>query len=138
MSTRCQVRIIRNGYPLNYYHHCDGYFEGVGKELQEWLKECMERNKWRTDDCLDEMHVVENMTMQNGYEPTFCIHGDIEYFYLLDFDRRVFRAYHTKGFSPWAKEGDDQYDQYKPWYDQIPNYSKMLDLIQDEMTEQDD
>lgn len=138
MSTRCQVRIIRNGYPLNYYHHCDGYFEGVGKELQEWLKECIERNEGRKNDCLDEMHVVEKMTMQNGYEPTFCIHGDIEYFYLLDFDRMVFKAYRTKGFSPWAKEGDDQYDQYKPWYDQIPNYSKMLDMIQDEMTEQDD
>jgi len=133
MSTRCQIRIVRNGYPLNYYHHCDGYFSGVGKELQDWMKECVEQNKGKVNDCLDECYIVSRMTDDNGYEPTFSLHSDIEYFYLLDFDKLRFKAYRTQVFSPWAKEGDDEYDPYKPWYDQTPRFSEERDLLGDSM-----
>ena len=134
MSTRCQVRIVENGYPLNLYHHCDGYFSGVGCELQEILK----KNKESNGLCSASYIINDLITHEySGYEVTFANHGDIEYFYLMDFDKKEFKAFRTIGYNMWAGEGDDEYDQYQPWYNQIPRHDKELDLLNDKMVDID-
>lgn len=110
MGTRCQIRIVKNGCPLNYYHHYDGGWNGVGAELKKWLKECGD----------DAEALVLRIMDDKQYHPTFFRHADIEFFYLLDFDEGVFNGYELKGWNPWACEGEDDYDQYKPWYNQLP------------------
>ena len=127
MSTRCQIRIVKNGYPLNIYHHCDGYFSGVGAELQDILKENSER--------LSANWLVAHLLNQcDGYEVTFGIHADIEYFYLIDLDKKEFKACRLK-IEVWAKAGSDEYDQYQPWYNQFPLCEKVLNLMEDEMVD---
>lgn len=129
MSTRCQIRIVKNGYPLNYYHHCDGYFSGVGKELQGWLKEAQR----------DEGVMIDHISQDPSYELTFYQHTDIEYFYLIDFDEKKYKGYEIGGYDPWANEGEDEYDQYKPWYNQMPkNVRATKDLLKDEMVDEQD
>lgn len=110
MGTRCQIRIVKNGCPLNYYHHHDGGWNGVGAKLRKWLKECGD----------DAEALVLRIMDDKQYQPTFFRHVDIELFYLLNFDENVFNGYELKGWNPWADEGEDDYDQHKPWYNQLP------------------
>ena len=137
MSTRCQIRIVKNGYPLNYYHHHDGYLSGVGAELRGWLKEAgVEETGKRTEGVEG---LVMRMSADREYEPTFWRHADIEFFYLLDFDNGVFRAYELRGWNPWADEGEDGYDAGKPWYAQMPrNVRRETDLLADDFNEEEE
>jgi hypothetical protein len=66
--------------------------------------------------------LIMHMQQDEQYQPTFFRHIDIEFFYLLDFDAGVFNGYELKGWDPWADEGEDDYDQYKPWYSQLPKH----------------
>lgn len=133
MSTRCQIRIVKNGYPLNYYHHCDGYYAGVGKELQGWLHKMLDRNGGVDNDDLDEGVLLTHIANDREYEPTFYLHGDIEYFYLIDLDRHVYRAFHVGAYKPWPSPGDDSYDQYQPRYNQMPFCDECMDLMKGDM-----
>lgn len=132
MSTRCQIRIVRDGYPLNLYHHSDGYYSGVGKQLQGWLREILDPIMRKPWEFTGADGIVDHLRGDPEYEIAFRRHGDIEYFYLLDFDRMEFRAYHLRP-QPWASEGEDEYDQYRAVYDQMPRYDESRDLATDEM-----
>lgn len=122
MSTRCQIRIIKNGYPLNIYHHCDGYFAGgVGEQLHDALKPYVDPanasldKDVRSDRTLDSVMKLINHDFR--YEPTFYRHMDIEYFYLLDFDNDVFQGWQT----PVCKAWEGVPDEDGTWYEQLPN-----------------
>ena len=82
MSTRCQIRIISGGRMVNLYRHCDGYFEGSGMDLQRAL-EAGET----VFGCMAEMFSGDEYEIQNA--PS----GDIEFFYLLDFDSNRFEGW---------------------------------------------
>jgi len=124
MSTRCQVRIVDNGYPLNIYNHSDGDFGGVGQELQGFLKEQESNGNFSA------WNLAENLFhICNGYEPTFGMHRDIEYFYLLDFDKHEFHACKVRFLNVWPREGDDDYDQYQPCYNQLPRIEEKVDML---------
>ena len=90
MSTRCQVRIIGNGTSLNLYHHFDGDFNGVGKELSGLLEPL------RRGTELDAGLFTKALMSKGGYDVTFRAHGDIDYFYQLDFDRRMFLGWQVR------------------------------------------
>ena len=140
MSTRCQVRIIKNGYPLNLYHHYDGYFKnGVGEQLHNALKPYREmpantdfEREVRDDRALES--VMKLVREDKSYEPTFWRHGDIEYFYLLNFDKGEFMGWQT----PVCKAWDDLSDEDGKWYGQLPNLKdghyviNLLDEIKEE------
>ena len=121
MSTRCQVRIIKNGYPLNLYHHCDGYFkDGVGEELHNALAKAWndpenQREEVRSDRTLQS--VMRLFREDPSYEPTFYRHMDIEYFYLLNFDENVFVGWQTPVMRAWSENADEDGE----WYGQMPN-----------------
>ena len=124
MGTRCQIRIVKNGYPLNYYHHYDGGWNGVGAELRKWLGELGVGGTKVSDGTLV-YGLILRMQQDTQYQPTFFRHMDIEFFYLLDFDNWTFKGYALNGRDPWAEEGEDDYDQYKPWYSQLPRHDSV-------------
>ena len=139
MSTRCQIRIIKNGYPLNLYHHCDGYFKGgVGEELHDALKPYADPanagldKDVRSDRALES--VMKLVSHDFRYEPTFYRHFDIEYFYLLNFDKGEFLGWQT----PVCKAWDELSDEDGEWYGQLPNLKQdhfivnLLDEIKEE------
>lgn len=99
MSTRSQIRVIgRDGTVIDLYHHCDGYFEGVGNHLQVILADT--RNELKFLAAL--MNSADEMS---GYELTDTLHGDIEYFYLVDFKNSIFKGWRCQ-WQPWPKEAN--------------------------------
>ena len=85
MSTRCQVRIKVNNKELMLYHHFDGYPEGVGYCLLK-LMEQYKSGCWFQS-------IINDMVKRADFEITFINHGDIEYLYEMDFDKKVVLCY---------------------------------------------
>lgn len=77
MSTRCHVVIIEPDDTEHYiYHHCDGYPDGVGSELNGILESCPSYD-WET--------IMEKiLNYSDEYEEDSGIHGDEEYIYEID------------------------------------------------------
>ena len=88
MSTRCNVIVkdctIQNGvkkenWQVKLYHHHDGYPEGVGKDLTNFI------NKLEDDFYVED---VVNGLLKNekdkGYKWCNSLHGDIEYLYTIE------------------------------------------------------
>lgn len=79
MSTRCHVIVIDSNDESHYvYHHCDGYPEGVGKDLKKILSKCSESGEYDWECILEEM-----MKYDDSYEEDSGIHGDEEYLYYI-------------------------------------------------------
>ena len=140
MGTRSQIRVVKNGYPLNYYHHFDGYFKGgVGEELhtalvKAWNDPENQREEVRSDRTLQSvMHLFRE---DPSYEPTFYRHFDIEYFYLLDFDKGEFTGWQTPCMTAWEGVPDED----GTWYEQLPNLREGRQKINllEEIKEEDD
>lgn len=88
MSTRCNVIIRKDGNQVVLYHHWDGYPEGVGYDLVERFRKNFQpgQPEWT-------MAGVVNMLIKDkedqGYEWTTRLHGDIEYLYTVDLNRKT-------------------------------------------------
>jgi len=82
MSTRSNVYIRVGGELHQYYHHMDGYLDGVGYDLAKYLKNSLKVDKDPYEFLLQQMR-EEGYYEYEGelFEP----HGDIEYMYLIDF-----------------------------------------------------
>lgn len=94
MSTRAQVRVVCNGCPMNFYRHSDGYPSGLGNDIKAALLDVL-KGKNRDDDVNAET-VSQKLVMHLGCQPTFTMHFDIEYFYLLDFDSHTYEGWRTR------------------------------------------
>lgn len=81
MSTRCNI-VLKTGRrffkDIYLYHHHDGYPEGVGADLVERLKDHF--TGLRVEDIANKL--VKDL--DDEYEITTCLHGDIEYLYVID------------------------------------------------------
>jgi hypothetical protein len=103
MSTRANIVIKKttNNDKVKYYqlyHHCDGYFEGVGCDLQNIMNKVMEESADNRKDILSSplslaVHISE-------YDESFEIegehlnlHGDIEYLYVIDINAQTITCY---------------------------------------------
>lgn len=117
MSTRANI-IIKDEYSkLIFYRHSDGYPEGTLPTLATFLslvKEGKIRNNvsqsagWLILMGANEYGVsfepdnTDVMGWKCGaYEPTTCIHGDIEYKYVIDLVKLTIAVY--KRIGPWDK-----------------------------------
>ena len=103
MSTRCNIRIVdESGNEVMLYHHHDGYPEGVGKQLDLLMQAGAFGNfpcpegiankliKWNFKfDVLKKnlenkgIDPSELTCEDDGYDVTCCLHGDIEYMYII-------------------------------------------------------
>ena len=74
----------------NYvYHHTDGYPEGVGAELREYLRKwCESRDEFTAEDFCTYM---ENDDPSYEFE-NIGIHGDEDYLYTVDFDKGEYQC----------------------------------------------
>ena len=87
MSTRCNILVKERGYnDIILYHHHDGYPEGVGADLVERFKEKFAKK----DDYIFGIVVANQLVkdLDDEYEVTHCIHGDIEYLYTIDCSKK--------------------------------------------------
>ena len=92
MSTRATILIKskKRKEEVRIYHHCDGYPEGVGHDLKEYLKGV---KWWDVYDIANELIKGKCGNKDNGYELTLCQHGDEDYAYLIDCDAQEMICY---------------------------------------------
>lgn len=104
MSTRSEILIKDYGIyegkkwsiSTKLYHHCDGYPEGVGRDLMERVYPMlMKSNNLRVDEIAN-MLVKDEDHVDDGYEVTACRHIDIEYFYEVDVPKKQIKCYHAR------------------------------------------
>ena len=100
MSTRCNV-IIRehSGKFFQLYHHHDGYPEGVGTDLEDYIEqmdnEFLVDGKKFSDFLCDPKRDDEYEYEGTNIYP----HGDIEYLYIVDLQKREITCFHVKLFT---------------------------------------
>lgn len=107
MSTRSHI-IVRESdkAPMSewsyIYHHCDGYPEGVGREIGCAFEENIRPNSIGKKYTLDEICAMIT-NIEDEYRPDKCLHGDEEYIYVvtLEADKEgvVLDCYATLPFS---------------------------------------
>lgn len=117
MSTRATIIIRQKDVDdeskyneIRLYHHSDGYPDGIGADLKDYLK--------NHNDCADPKfgviwdgeiiatELVRGKCMTNeytdgsgrtfpdmGYECALCQHGDEEFGYIIDCDERTIKCY---------------------------------------------
>ena len=80
MSTRSHI-IVTNGNTTHYvYHHCDGYLEGVGKELKDFTKKFVRSSYLKNPEVF--CKELENWDDSYRFEDRGP-HGDEEYIYTV-------------------------------------------------------
>ena len=96
MNTRATIKIKRGDELIRVYHHSDGYPEGIGVDLKNYLDGL---HNWNPDRIAN--HLVKNglpnlynsNVIDKSYEVTISQHGDEEYGYLIDCDNRQLKCY---------------------------------------------
>lgn len=103
MSTRANIVIKKTTHNdrvkyYQLYHHCDGYFEGVGCDLQNIMNKVMEEPADKRKDILSSP--LSLAVYINEYDDSFEIeednlnlHGDIEYLYVIDINAQTITCY---------------------------------------------
>lgn len=121
MSTRSNIFVDFNGERKQFYHHCDGYLDGVGKDLLIRMAMAIKRARkaipyslkddnsgLRTERAYKEFF---NLLEEEGsYEPEeIGLHGDIEYLYYVEFSPKGNRVTYSK--IEWQKLKEENYRQ---------------------------
>lgn len=94
MSTRAAIIVKDKNTMRNLYQHYDGYPDGLGKQLKDFLKTYINEKTINVDSLT--MSIVD----EGIAEHTNWIHSDEEYLYIIDCDQRRLTGYNV-GFS-WA------------------------------------
>jgi len=122
MSTRACIRIkkkIRMNYndqhltdcAIMLYHHHDGYPEGVGSDLKEYISDVV--SKWAcgwnpemiATDLVRGVIKDDDGNPDLGYEPAICQHGDCEYGYEIDCDKQTLQCFKFGEDKEWRVSG---------------------------------
>ncbi len=89
MSTRAHIRIIEGNDTFLLYHHHDGYPEGVGSDLKQFLSQ---RRWWYADEIANDL-IKGKLDKDDEYEIASCLHGDEAYIYVINCDDRTLKCY---------------------------------------------
>lgn len=118
MSTRACIK-IKEGLYVHYedttpteciitlYHHSDGYPDGVGSDLKNYLE-----TQWKDCPQWDAERIATELVRgaikdddgnaDTGYEVATCEHGDCEYGYIIDVKAKTLKCYKLdSGVKPW-------------------------------------
>ena len=115
MSTRSNIFVDFNGERKQFYHHHDGYLDGVGKDLLVRMEMAIARARKDISYLVSTERVYKefiNLLEEEGsYESEeIGLHGDIEYLYYVKFVSGEKDAVsYTK--TTWQKLGDKNYRQ---------------------------
>ena len=137
MGTRSVIRIKRAELgSMDIYHHWDGYPEGVGFKLLNAIENYFDG---ATSAKVFESEQFANMLVKNtaglddnGFDVTLWKHGDIEYFYEIDFGKRdeLNKEDALKAVKCWSVrfDFDGEYDDYhelkEEFIDLMPLYEQ--------------
>lgn len=100
MSTRCQIQFRSGGTRRTVYRHSDGYPAAVLPDLREFLAWCTRRDpEYATANFIYwskcEAWIRSSASEQIGFG--VCaedeLHGDIEFFYVVDLDTEEITVY---------------------------------------------
>ena len=94
MSTRANVVIKTQHDKLWFYRHSDGYPEGAMPTLQKFIGWVREGKSGYAK--LDTIKDLPDWKV-GSIEPTTRIHGDIEYLYVIDLDKKTISCYDDFG-----------------------------------------
>ena len=94
MSTRAHIRLIEGSYQIRLYRHSDGYEEGCGADL----KSIVEKEGFGDIEYLA-AHIVRIDLDDRvpSFVPAICVHGDEEYFWVVDCDKEEIRFGDSEG-----------------------------------------
>lgn len=95
MSTRASIRIVEAAGQILLYHHHDGYPEGVGAELKKFLAENV-RGWWDPEAIASGLATMKNDYGRYPYECAICLHGDEEYVYVIDCEKKTLTCYYHR------------------------------------------
>ena len=125
MSTRAAIIIKDSKSKYNVYHHCDGYPEVVGKELERVYRNC---------DPIDATEAKKRLLeYDNEYEDTDCIHSDEEYIYVVDTDERKIECYSVTG-KYFMDASENVIEETEPLYVQLfDTYIKVLKELKERL-----
>ena len=93
MSTRASIRITEGDGQILLYHHSDGYPEGVGAELKQFLDQKDNWFGWDAERIASGLATMKNKWGIYPYECAICLHGDEEYVYVIDCDKETLTCY---------------------------------------------
>ena len=122
MSTRSNIFVDFNGERKQFYHHWDGYVEGVGQDLLVRMEMAFKRarnaipfslkeNTFRLRTERTYKEFLNLLEEEGSYEPEeIGLHGDIEYLYYVKF---VSGEKDTVSYTKikWAEIDDKNYFQ---------------------------
>lgn len=83
MATRCNIIIKRGEQKILIYRHCDGYPSETGRDL---LKICGKAG-------YDLFEIIQAFAESGHYELSRVKHGDAEYEYTIDLDKKDITCY---------------------------------------------
>lgn len=90
MSTRCHVIITKGKEKAYVYRHCDGYPDGAGEDLKNFIWANQDKFKvWSPDDFAYELDIANYEFEFENYR----IHGDEDYVYFVDMDNMTLECY---------------------------------------------
>ena len=142
MSTRCNIIVTSDKGIAQYYHHCDGYWSGVGEELKEWFTEYF--NKFFNDGGKkpQALKIMEELSTKNRdyeYERDFIqLHGDIEFLYEILENEECIKivCYQYADITDWERSEREELElkreiccwafYYQTWYDWYTEGKKKL------------
>lgn len=123
MSTRCHI-VVKNTTENKkhyVYHHCDGYLDGVGKELKEFIKDKYQPTHYTSDEFCKQ---IENWNCSYEYED--CgIHGDEEYIYHVEIDNDNHSIIVS---AEKEKHEKDENGKWKSWWEDIGEYKESFNI----------
>ena len=120
MSTRATIKIIEGEDTVWVYHHCDGYPDGIGSDMKKYLDTL---DYWDAYDIATDLIKGKKCGATNniwtgkttpgddGYELTSGQHGDENYGYIIDCDKKTITCYRI---------GWDEYDWKEDKIVEIP------------------
>ena len=115
MGTRANIIIRENSVEKILYSHFDGYIvNGVGEMLEEFIWNFMSSGMKVTRPLVEEFQIrLTNKMHPNpdifALQDTTCIHGDIEYLYIIEVKNNLpnLVAYTRKSDEAWDNGPED-------------------------------
>lgn len=90
MSTRCMIKICKKNFASEFvYHHCDGYPDGVGSELVKILG-YYKTVEWTPNKISNALESYDSQYEKDG---DINAHGDEDYLYIIDCDKKTIKCY---------------------------------------------
>ena len=108
MSTRAHIIIKDENSKYYVYHHHDGYPDGVGEDLREFLSD----EGKNISNAYEFAKKLENWDGSYEFE-NVGLHGDEEYVYVIDLSKRTYVCYdvkkHENGIDWWDIPEEEVY-----------------------------